>query len=310
MMRKVSLYTLVLFSIFLIFPVMAQAEGSSLTLTSNRHNLSLGEEFSVEIVGENIADIAGVDLMLEYDGEKLSFLSKEFIFSQEKYFDLQELSDQMKDEDEKIRIVFALKKGTELLTGEKLVIAKITFRTKEEGIAEIRLSNQSKLVTELGTNYVYAMPTISSESTKINIVRKGQISGNVQLSDQADFHTTISLLQNEQVIETVLADEKGDFVIGGIEDGEYRVRIHQLGYKDVEEIIIIENGNYVTLNYVLQRIKEDVNRDGVISLEDLVAIASRYELTIHSEDWLEDADLNKDGIIDLLDILFVGRKLE
>ncbi len=310
MMRKVSLYTLVLFSIFLLFPIMAQAEGSSLTLVSSRHNLGVGEEFSMEIVAENIEDIAGADLMLEYDGEKLLLISKEFILSQEKYFDLQEFSDQMKDESEKVRMVFGFKKGMELLTGEKIAIAKVTFRTKEEGMAEIKLSNQSKLVTELENGYVYAVMTIPSEPTKISVVRKGQISGKVQLSDQADFHTRISLLQNEQVIENVLADEKGDFVIDGIEDGEYRVRIHQLGYKDVEENIIIENGNHVTLNHVLQRIKEDVNRDGVISLEDLVAIASRYELIIHSEDWLEDADLNKDGTIDLLDVLFVGRKLE
>lgn len=310
MMRRTLFYTLILFAITLLFPLQALAEDRSLKAFSNRNTMSIGEEFSVEVVAEYVSSIVGADLVLDYDSEKLLMIHKEYALSEEKFFDLQDINDRMQDENERVKIIFALKKGTELLTGDKIVIAKIHFRAKKDGIAEVKLSSQSKLVSEIGDEYAYVMLNTPAEAIKINIIRKGQISGNIQLSDQADFHTQISLLKNGQVIDRTFVDENGDYVIAGLEDGEYMVRIHQLGYVVIEENIRIESGNAMVLNDTLQRIKEDVNRDGVISLEDLVAIASRYELTASNEDWLEDADLNKDGRIDLLDILFVSRKLE
>lgn len=313
-MKKMLMTCIIISMVFCNLTFTAYGEGSTLTLRVDQSHILLGNTVTVELVAENIENVAGTEIFLNYDPTRLKPLSKTIHYPQKDYLDLQELTPQFKDTQGTVGVVFGLKKDRELLQGESVVIATVVFRSIGMGQGWIAVDPESRLVEEhitaQGMDYQYHNPHIGG-AILITIGKKGSISGTIALSDGKNPQgTAIVLLEGETEIAYTTPGMDGAFSLFNIPDGVYSLRCHKPGYEIYEEKVTIIHEQDVTLEITLKRIKEDVDRNGAIELEDVVYMAQRYGLSMGQEGWSDDADLNGDGKIDLLDILFVGRKLE
>ncbi len=137
--------------LFLAFPFSAHAQESSLLLYPSSQEISVGEEFSVEIVGKELSNIAGGDIVVVYDKERLQLLSKQLLLSQEEILDLQKENEsiqEMQDEENRCKFLFALRKNAELLSGEEKRMGVIRFQALKEGKAFVGLSERSRWILE------------------------------------------------------------------------------------------------------------------------------------------------------------------
>ena len=115
--------------LFLAFPFSAHAQESSLLLYPSSQEISVGEEFSVEIVGKELSNIAGGDIVVVYDKERLQLLSKQLLLSQEEILDLQKMKAYKKCRMKKIDQIF-------ICTAEKCRTAQ--RREKGWGLSDFR----------------------------------------------------------------------------------------------------------------------------------------------------------------------------
>jgi len=177
---------------FLVFPFSVHAQGSSLLLYPSTQQISVGKEFSVEIVGNDLSNIAGGDIAVVYEKDKLKLLSKQILLPQEEILDLQKENEniqEMQDEEGQCKFLFALRKNAKLLGGEEKAIGTIRFRALKEGEAFVGLSEKSRWILEEeaeadnpqggllfpgenGLTYRYESPQLPPKALSVVIVKE------------------------------------------------------------------------------------------------------------------------------------------
>lgn len=311
MLKKLSLTILVAFLIA-SYTTVAFGEELELQLRTTSHSYVVGEDIEIDIILINALDIAGGEIILNYDKEKVEYNSKTINLDTDTYIDLQNHGSALGDSTYNTKLIFGLKKDSALLNNTEITLGTITYKALEEGEVHFNLDNESRLVKYDDANgYIYEAITLPDEGTVINIYTMGAISGTIALDDGfSPQGATVTLLIEGEEIQTITATEDGSYSFIGLEDGLYTVRVTLLGYQPNEAIVEIAQGSKESLDIALTRIKEDVNRDGVIDLEDLVEVGNLFKLSHGDSEFNSDADVNNDNVIDLLDLINITREIQ
>ncbi|TCO78754.1 carboxypeptidase regulatory-like domain-containing protein [Marinisporobacter balticus] len=300
--------------------IFSYAQENELTLKVNKEKVAIEDEILVNIMAENSENIAGANIQINYDGQKMKLITKKILLEEENIIniqcanrDLQDL-DKLQDGEGTSKIIFGFKKNKALINEKQKALATFIFKAKEVGEGRIALGIESQLIQEKNSNgaldYVYTNPKIQQEDTIIYIENKGKISGNVSTSDGFNIdNTKIKLLKDATELQSITL-KNNTYMFTNVEDGSYTIIAEKQGYETFQKDIMVVAGQNFLLDFELQRIKEDIDRNGKIELEDLVFMASRFGLEKDEAGWHDDADVNKDHIIDMRDILFISRTLE
>ncbi len=313
-MKKRASIVVILITLLININTVHGAEPSiSINICSNE--VLVGENLIVEIIGSQIDDIAGGYIILNYDENKLSFDNRTINIDSNDYIDLQFEGTSLEDEDGRTKIVFGLKKDADLIgdsEGNDIVIAILEYTALHTGECTLNLDPLSKLVKSNGAGeYTYENININNGSTLL-IYKLGSISGTIALEDNyIPSHEFIHLLKDGEIIETSGIDSEGRYSFNNLENGYYTLSIDIPGYIKIPDVnISLTNYGNVVQDFSLDRIEEDVNRDGIIDLADLVIIGGKFDLTKGDKGFIEDADINDDNIIDLLDLIYVTSKIQ
>jgi len=296
---------------FLIFiSLVVYAEAGTIDIQVNPNSVLIGNQVVVDISLNNIIDVAGGEIILNYDASKLNLSSKNINLTTGSYIDLQEYSNTLSDTSGSTKIVFGLKKDETLINGN-ISIGTITFTSSGLGDAIFSLDSNSKLVkSDVSDGYIYESVTLGNSVT-INIYRMGAITGTIALEDNISPEgAVVSLYKDEVLIGSTNPSADGSYSFEGLEDGDYTLKVSLLGYEDGDASGTVASNSDTNIDITLIRIKEDVNRDGEIGIEDLVAIGNLFGLTSTDDSFDPDADVNDDNIIDLLDMIYITRAIQ
>lgn len=300
--------------------ISSYAQENTLSLKVNKENIELDDEIFVNIIGRNLENIAGANIQINYDDRKMELMTKKIALEEEDIINLQKSdrilknSEKFKDVEGMSKIIFGLKKNKILLNEKEKVLATCTFKAIDVGEASIYLEPKSQLIQEKNSNetldYVFTNPKLQGKDTKIHIINKGRISGNISTSDGFNIENTKIKIVKDSIELKSIELKNNTYEFKNIEDGKYEVIVEKVGYETFKKDIDILGGQNLVLDFELQRIKEDLDRNGSIELEDLVFVASRFGLKKDEAKWNDDADINKDNVIDMRDVLFISRALE
>ncbi len=314
MFKKLSL-TILITMLILSTTIVGFAEGSDLQLRVASNSVLLGEDIEIEIIVTNVVDLAGAEIILNYDSSKMEFKSKTVNLDTNTYIDLQNHGSALGDSDGNTKLIFGLKKNSDLLSSSgslEISLGTITYTALEAGDAEFTINNVSKIVKYDGVGgYIYETINLPLSPTTINIYIKGSIAGIVTLDDSFDAQgSTVTLLKDAVEIQTTTVNAEGSYAFTGLDDGLYTVKISMKGYLDGEGTATVAGGSDETLDITLNRVVEDVDRNGSIGLEDLVEVGNLFKLNKGETGFKEDSDVNNDDTIDLLDLIYITRKIQ
>lgn len=310
-MKKTIKLTGVVFSILLLLTIPSFAQENSLHISVNNDNCMVGDEIILSIMGDELWDIAGVDIEIIYDSTMLELVEKEIPVLNS--IDIQEYkgdNPDLEDSHGAVKILFGLTEGTDLLDNQQ-ILANISFKALDTGETTVSIDENSQLIQETHTeeNYKYTNPQ-PAQSLEITISKLGKIWGNINLSDAyTEEDITINLIKDGSLESSFNVDETGAYEFLGLEDGEYSLEVDLLGYEKATHDVNITDGEDIELNITLVRIKSDANRDGEVDLEDLVFVARRYGMDNENPSWNVDADINGDNTVDTLDLINITRNI-
>ncbi|MFT9495525.1 hypothetical protein [Anaerosolibacter sp.] len=164
-MRKSCIFRLSLVFFFLCFSVV-HGTGPGLEMNINQQEMTIHETFNIEITAKDIDGIAGGDILLYYDHEKLKLISKKIELADEDMVDFQRAITNIGDRLGEVRFIFALKKDKPLLEGTERALSTLIFEAIGTGDAEISLAPASQLVkenvNEAGIYYSYMNPWLAA----------------------------------------------------------------------------------------------------------------------------------------------------
>ncbi|MDF2545603.1 MAG: hypothetical protein K0R93_501 [Anaerosolibacter sp.] len=163
-MRKRCIFSLSLVFFFLYFSIV-YGTGPGLEMNINLQEMTIHETFNIEITAKDIDGIAGGDILLYYDHEKLKLISKKIELPDEDMVDFQRSITRIGDRLGEVRFVFALKKDKPLLEGAERALGTLSFEAIGTGDVEITLAPASQLVKEsvieTGIEYSYINPWLA-----------------------------------------------------------------------------------------------------------------------------------------------------
>ncbi len=290
---------------------------STIELEVSKSEALEGEEVILQVIGKDLTDIVGANIIINYENSKLTLQSKTINIDDTEYINLQIEGTSLEDSDGQAKIVFGLKKDSTPITNSESTpptstLATLIFTTTDIGEVSFALDGESKLVVDNGSDvYTYDDITLG-ESVNLVIVKLGSISGNIAFDDgYTASGEEVKLYKNDQISKTVIINNDGTYSFENLEDGAYLLEVSVPGYEEVTPIeITVDNNDIINQNFNLNRIYEDVSRDGAIDLADLVLIGGKFDLTNLDAEFIKDADINGDNIIDLLDLIRVARKIQ
>lgn len=303
-------YVLIILVLILISMNSAEAlETSSLEIRVDKSQAYLNEDITVEIIGKNIRDLAGLDIILDYNSEVLEYISENINIPTNDYINIEDQSENFKDEAGQVRIMLGLKRDAQLITADEVVLATIKFKPLREGISNIEINNLTQVVKgDNSGGYIY--DTIDFINNGVTIIKKASIGGSLILDDEKIIdEVKLELWKDNSPIKNVTIKSDEGYKLTGLDEGSYTIKVVLNGYKATEMNVDVKDGENKNIDITLERIYEDVNRDGKIDLGDLVAVGSQYKLKESDIGFNIDCDINRDRTIDLLDLIHITRKI-
>jgi len=170
MKRKGLLIYIFVFIILSTFS--AYGQGSTLELWVDEDEILLGESLEVHVKLKSPSNIAGGEIILEYDGDIFQVLNKEFNLKEDTFINLQEYGESLKDYTGAARLIFGLLKDRELLN-QDITIGKIILKAKDLGTSMLSIE-KSRLVREDGQAYIYDNTNVASP-IQVKVYKLGRI---------------------------------------------------------------------------------------------------------------------------------------
>lgn len=170
---RIVVFWIVFFSLF----IHGHA-AEELVLKIDEEQVYLEESITVTLVGKNVENMVGTEIVLHYDASKLKMISKETPFHSNEVVDVTVFNDDLKDKEGKINLFLAWNKNTPSITQAEQVLAVLQLKAINLGEGDIGIKEGSKLIEafedEGREKYIYRNPQINSANRKIHIVKKSK----------------------------------------------------------------------------------------------------------------------------------------
>ena len=151
---------------------------------------------------------------------------------------------------------------------------------------------------------------LSSGSFKINIpvigVKLDKTTASLKVGEEVTLEATINPLEASNKNVTWTSSNTSVATV----DNEGKVTAISKGTATIATTT--EDGGYTSscAVTVVNLLKEDVNKDGVIDSKDIALITSKYNYENTNINWNADYDINNDFIIDIYDLVLVSKLLK
>lgn len=216
MIRKLTMYLVItIMAGFVVFPAamtFAQAP-ASLTLTSSRSDVRIGEAFTVTVGGINLIDLYAYETVIEYDIGKLELVDMQSNIGE----------GSMAAAREENKLIFGYtKQGEKATESGNLTLCYFTFKAKAAGTSSISLESpkllNGKLSTEKYTERKALSVTILSggggyypveEQPKPSVTVDGVVKVDVTPTLSRESHTAVAVVK-ENLLQEAFRQAKQD----------------------------------------------------------------------------------------------------
>ena len=216
MIRKLTMYLVItIMAGFAVFPAamtFAQAP-ASLTLTSSRSDVRIGEAFTVTVGGINLVDLYAYETVIEYDTGKLELVDMQSNIGE----------GSMAAAREENKLIFGYtKQGEKSMESGNLTLCYFTFKAKAAGTSSISLESAKLLNGRLSTEKYTERKTVSvtilsggggyypvEEQPKLSVTVDGAVKVDVTPAMSGESHTAVADVK-ENLLQEAFRQAKQD----------------------------------------------------------------------------------------------------
>lgn len=274
-----------------------------IVVTNNTANV--GDNVTVQVIANNVADLYGVQAFLQYDSSKLNFsgitlgpgLAPEFGVA-------------MSQPGNQINFSFTQQAPTLPVSGSGIVLATLQFTATAPGVAAIEFRTTPQTLFSDDNGFSIGPATKTNGAITVSApAGTGSVTGTILLQGRSN-HSGASADIDPALIPpfagspTALTTSSGAFTLSSVSIGSHTIQGRMIGYLLASKSIAVAAGANSAGSVTL--LGGDANMDQVINILDLSYIAARYLQTGPVYSPVAPAnttpDINGDNVVNILDL--------